>query len=359
MGQHTIRITFDGLIPSFFYMRFYIILALFSIVFCIVITQVFQESYSIQSVGNTSYVTDQDGLQNWKKYYLVGKFIESNPPKPDQIFIFKYAAKNGSVENINGSQNKGVLSTHMYSIKNGTLEIMTPRNYPYTNVPVSEQLQHRFIPIILVNNHIIMSVVNKTTDCFFKYSVPFSGDSRIDIIFEDIWVSGSYNGYPYHGDSVPQSCNSPTIAGNIPPLEQINAGVDPKNVTCTTGLVTVLHPTTNMPACVRPDTASILIERGWTIFDRKSIHDSNQEMNGTLSGNVVRAGGPRSGSQVNYEVDVYATDGVTIVGKTLSDANGNYSIQLPAGNYTIYVPDYPIRQIHPVSVISGEILFLT
>lgn len=78
------------------------------------------------------------------------------------------------------------------------------------------------------------------------------------------------------------------------------------------------------------------------------------EKNGTLSGSVVLAGGPRSGPQANYEVDVYATNGITIVGKTLSDGNGNYSIQLPAGNYTIYAQDYPTKQTHFVSVFSGK-----
>jgi hypothetical protein len=76
--------------------------------------------------------------------------------------------------------------------------------------------------------------------------------------------------------------------------------------------------------------------------------------NGTLSGVVVLAGGPSSGPNGNYEVDVYATDGVTIVAKTLSDANAHYSIQLPAGNYIIYAPDYPTKQTHLVSVFSGK-----
>lgn len=78
------------------------------------------------------------------------------------------------------------------------------------------------------------------------------------------------------------------------------------------------------------------------------------EKNGTLFGNVVLDGGPRTGPQANYEVDVYATGGITIVGKTFSDANGNYSIHLLAGNYTVYVPDYPDKQTHFVSVFPGK-----
>lgn len=139
------------------------------------------------------------------------------------------------------------------------------------------------------------------------------------------------------------------------PLKQFESGISAKDVVCKQEYQLIFKAEDGSPACVKPDTASILVKRGWAISTIKSIHDaSNQEMNGTLSGNIIRAGGPRSDPQANYEVDVYASDGITIVGKTLSDANGNYSIQLPAGNYTIYAPDYPIRQTHLVSVISGE-----
>lgn len=79
------------------------------------------------------------------------------------------------------------------------------------------------------------------------------------------------------------------------------------------------------------------------------------QTDGILSGNVSRGGGPKLESPlVNYEIDVYAVDGITLVGKTFSDANAHYLMQLPVGNYTIYVPDYPDKQIHFVSVFSGK-----
>ena len=77
--------------------------------------------------------------------------------------------------------------------------------------------------------------------------------------------------------------------------------------------------------------------------------------NGILSGGVIRGGGPSLDSpEVNYEIDVYAIDGITLVGKTFSDANAHYSMQLPAGNYTVYVPDYPDKQTHFVSVFPSK-----
>ncbi|MDC8451645.1 MAG: carboxypeptidase regulatory-like domain-containing protein [Thaumarchaeota archaeon] len=139
------------------------------------------------------------------------------------------------------------------------------------------------------------------------------------------------------------------------PIAQIQLGSNSTDVQCKQGLDLIIKTHDNMPACVKPETAQTLILRGWGTFTVPPIDNTyDQKMNGTLSGNVVLAGGPRPGPQANYEVDVYATDGVTIVGKTLSDDNGNYSIQLLAGNYTIYAPDYPTRQTHFVSVFSGK-----
>jgi hypothetical protein len=91
--------------------------------------------------------------------------------------------------------------------------------------------------------------------------VPFSGNSEVDMMVVHPLISNLPSAY--HGDNISQSCNRQTVVSYMPPLEQINAGVDPKDVTCITGFVTVLHPVTNMPSCVKLDTFTILIERGW------------------------------------------------------------------------------------------------
>ncbi|HEX5457846.1 MAG TPA: hypothetical protein VFX64_05610, partial [Candidatus Nitrosotalea sp.] len=160
----------------------------------------------------------------------------------------------------------------------------------------------------------------------------------------------------YHGPLMSSTTNPSALHGQnntvLSPLKQFKSGIAAKNVICVDGLTPVIKAEDGSPACVKPETAKILYERGWGIFDRKLIEDtSNQEMNGTLSGNVVLAGGPPSlvGPKANYEVDIYSSDGITIIGKTFSDARGNYSISLPAGNYTIYAPDYPTKQTHFVS----------
>ncbi|CUR51358.1 exported protein of unknown function [Nitrosotalea devaniterrae] len=80
--------------------------------------------------------------------------------------------------------------------------------------------------------------------------------------------------------------------------------------------------------------------------------------NGTLSGNVSSYvyGGPLgsvTNRSANYEVFVYAPDGITMAGKTFSNANAHYSLQLPAGKYTIYTYN-EIKQKYFVSVFAGQ-----
>ncbi|MDE1764758.1 MAG: hypothetical protein KGI27_00645 [Thaumarchaeota archaeon] len=133
-----------------------------------------------------------------------------------------------------------------------------------------------------------------------------------------------------------------------------------ENFQCQSGYELVIKSNNNSTACVTSDTASKLVERGWGTFAASSIDDTgNREKNGTLSG-IVSAyvyGGPISALSPNrsahYEVDVYATDGITIAGKSISDAYAHYSLQLPAGNYIIYTYN-DTKQTHLVSVYPGK-----
>ena len=48
-----------------------------------------------------------------------------------------------------------------------------------------------------------------------------------------------------------------------PPLQQLTTGIAPKDVACKKGLNLVLNAEDGSPACVKPDTAQKLIQRGW------------------------------------------------------------------------------------------------
>jgi hypothetical protein len=49
----------------------------------------------------------------------------------------------------------------------------------------------------------------------------------------------------------------------LSPLQQVKSGVAPKDVQCKTGLSLIFKAEDGSPACVNPDVATILAQRGW------------------------------------------------------------------------------------------------
>jgi len=52
-------------------------------------------------------------------------------------------------------------------------------------------------------------------------------------------------------------------AASEPPLKQFKSGIAAKNITCNQNLELIFKSENGSPACVKPDTATKLIERGW------------------------------------------------------------------------------------------------
>lgn len=155
--------------------------------------------------------------------------------------------------------------------------------------------------------------------------------------------------------------NHTAIAENdlsvLSPLKQFKQGISIHDVKCNTNLTLVIKSEDGSPACVKQDTVQKLVERNWGTILIKNI--SNQKMNGTISGivSVHVYGGPVLSSpdhSVHYEVDVYKTDGITVAGKTISDLDAHYSLQLPAGNYIIYTYNNTKQEEHLISVHSDQ-----
>jgi len=51
----------------------------------------------------------------------------------------------------------------------------------------------------------------------------------------------------------------------MPPIKQIKAGIAPQEVTCNEGLDLIFKSNNGKPVCVKPFTASVLLERGWAM----------------------------------------------------------------------------------------------
>lgn len=202
---------------------------------------------------------DAPAHETWKTVYVVGKFLNSEPPKPDQIFKIEYRVMNGTIESFDIKQRiedvimGTVIVAKVDSTSDGVLEVKFPRNFPYSN---SESGIEGF--------HIGgTGADNRTTaECFFEFSLPFAGNSSIEIANESILTKA-----PYRGDNIPDSCASQTMKdapvrqdGTISPLHQFRAGVAAKDIICKAELDLVINPK-GKPYCAEPDTARMLTER--------------------------------------------------------------------------------------------------
>ncbi|MGI0007689.1 MAG: hypothetical protein ACREAR_06800 [Nitrosotalea sp.] len=77
------------------------------------------------------------------------------------------------------------------------------------------------------------------------------------------------------------------------PLNQFKSGVAAKDVTCEQGFSLIFKSEDGTPACVKPDTANILIERGWTIR-------SNLSLTNNMSENVCGQFSTAPGNQTSF-----------------------------------------------------------
>jgi len=141
----------------------------------------------------------------WSTLNVTGKFLYSNPPKPDQTFKFQYMVVNGILENSTVNQ----LGSYTYSLNStipATFELKIPKNYPYSNIGS---------PIVTVSvNNVQLNPQQYSflpSDCFFEFSIPFSNKSIVSISFTRHLAAE-----PFEGDDVPQYCANETVVPEFP-----------------------------------------------------------------------------------------------------------------------------------------------
>jgi hypothetical protein len=184
----------------------------------------------------------QSEPQSWKAYYMVGQFLFNNPPKPDQIFKIYYRVINGTIENFTTIRHSGFFGNstsppeivaNVSSSSSALLEMKIPRNYPFINIAnstlisVPGSLRGNFVIDVHPQSGTAQRIFDKppfqtVSDCFYNYSVPFSGKATItmsNIILPEI--------FPFEGENVPSICIAETLVqvptmkdGSISPLQQ-------------------------------------------------------------------------------------------------------------------------------------------
>ena len=193
--------------------------------------------------------------EGWETAFTVGKFVYSDPLKPDQIFKVQYRVINRTIESFNSPQ---WITAKVNSTGDGMLEIKFPRNYPYKNH--AEDTEGRNAEFFLNDQSIIVEEPD-VTDCFFVFSIPFNGSSKIGLAWSYLlWQE------PYHGDSIPDSCIPQTVVEDVPvkkdgtisPLKQIKAGVAPQDVICPDDGHMLLISPQDRPYCASESTVTKL-----------------------------------------------------------------------------------------------------
>ncbi|MDE1813933.1 MAG: hypothetical protein KGH87_02415 [Thaumarchaeota archaeon] len=154
-------------------------------------------------------VLADDNMTEWNVQHVIGKFLYSNPPKPDQIFNLQYRVINGTLGNLTEDQH-GQFISKVQSTDQGMLELRIPRNYPYSNMDNTTSNRDdvaKASTVIDVNGIGLDSRKYSfvATDCFREYSIPFSKNAIITLGF---MVYPEH--IPFHGDAVPDHCMAET-----------------------------------------------------------------------------------------------------------------------------------------------------
>lgn len=207
-----------------------------------------------------SKILADDNLGEWNVKHVTGKFLYSNPPKPDVVFNFKSRVINGTLENLTITQ-IGPYIAKVQSSSSGIFELELPRNYPFSNM-ISGPNSAAFIN---VNGRLIdlQQYSFVATDCFYAYSIPFSGTSIISLS-----IPAYPESMPFQASKVPYHCMKETIynPSTMPlssPLKQIQSGISPEDVICGDDMALVLENNGNSSACVFPESAAKLVLLGW------------------------------------------------------------------------------------------------
>jgi len=117
---------------------------------------------------------------------------------------------------------------------------------------------------------------------------------------------------------VPEPPPKPTVIIHPSPKKQLESGIASENIICKEGLELILKSSDNSPACVKPQTAEKLIERGWT-----TTHLDKQKL---IQGNIIK----------------YAITGDAIITDIINDQDAHAMIiqvyTVTASTLTIEIP---------------------
>ena len=165
-------------------------------------------------------------------------------------FQLEYTIEGGEIIEICHNPDLISLSMSIDASDDGQITIQIPRSMVYS---LSQGCVSQDLLAVLLNGEDFtdFEIQNTPSSRIFTIDFPqgqntleFIGTYMLDVRIHD------YCGVIYGYDSQ-----------FLPPLKQINNGISPKGILCNDGLELILKPSDNSPACVKPETSKILLER--------------------------------------------------------------------------------------------------
>ncbi len=202
-------------------------------------------------------ISDSLAEEEWQKYRIIGYFYLPNGELDYQSQEIPYLIDNGKVTNVKMLALGTKLAFKIVPYGDGVLELKIPRNVVDVNigsiddqfVVLHDGVEKKFTEKVPTQNDLV---------CSRHLVIPFSkGISNIEI------VSFFLTEEPFR-KALNYMYSIDCLVDPSPKL-QIKSGVKPANVTCNDDLQLVFKSARGTPACVKTDTAVILVERGWTL----------------------------------------------------------------------------------------------
>ena len=81
-----------------------------------------------------------------------------------------------------------------------------------------------------------------------------------------IEIFGTFYLSPDKYTGICDAIHDPPHSYILSPLQQFKSGIPIDEIECKDGLVIVIKNSNGNPACVKPETKTKLIERGWTLY---------------------------------------------------------------------------------------------
>lgn len=205
--------------------------------------------------GSIFGISESFAEEEWQQHKVVGNFYLPNGILDYQSQEIPYLINNGKITNIKTMDSGTKLAIKIFTYGDGVLELKIPRSIIDVNIGSIRD------EILVLHNGVEKKFIDKSPIqndlvCFRHIVIPFSKEaSNIKIISFFLKEEPFRYGLG--------SLYSVNCLVDPSPKVQIKSGIKPESISCKENLELIFKSTTGVPACVKPETATKLIQRGW------------------------------------------------------------------------------------------------